>query len=379
MQYIHHSTVKTQRVSDTMKVAFFLAHLGGGGTERVVLNLAYGLVQQGISVDLVLLSKAAPYESLIPQGVSIVLLKSSRISLSIPALVNYLKQQTPNILISALEDNNIIAILAKQISRVPTKVIATVHNNLLGDSQKTLRQKLLPRLIRYIYPYADVIVGVSQGVIKDLIRLGSPPKKTYKIYNPVVMPCIFAKSHEEIEHPWFSPNQPPVILGVGRLDDNKNFSDLIHAFALVRNHRSARLVILGEGVELPNLRSFVRDLNLMEEVDFPGFVVNPFAYMSKARVLVLSSIQEGFGNVLVEAMALGTPVVSTSCDGPSEILAHGQYGKLVAAKDVSAMAKAIIEVLTESPNQNNLRSRAQEFSLEHQLPQYLKLFDLLLA
>jgi glycosyltransferase involved in cell wall biosynthesis len=204
-----------------------------------------------------------------------------------------------------------------------------------------------------------------------------PSNKIKAIYNPIVTPELSKKLQEGVAHPWFSPGQPPVILGVGRLEKQKDFPTLIHAFAKVRQQHPARLMILGEGSEHSHLDSLVQELGLVEDVVFGGFVANPYAYMAQAAVLVLSSAWEGFGNVLVEAMAAGTPVVSTDCEsGPAEILANGQYGKLVAVGDIEGMAKAIAQTLDKAPDSKLLQERADEFSLEKALTQYQQLLSI---
>ncbi|NLO89188.1 MAG: glycosyltransferase, partial [Clostridia bacterium] len=187
------------------------------------------------------------------------------------------------------------------------------------------------------------VVAVSQGVADDLVKTTGLMRELIKvIYNPIVTPELLEKAKESIGHPWFKPGQPPVILSAGRLTAAKDFPTLIHAFARVRAERLARLMILGEGEERPNLESLVRELGLESDVSMPEFVENPYAYMARAAVFVLSSAWEGFGNVLVEAMAVGTPVVSTDCpSGPAEILEGGKWGKLVPVGDVEKLAKAL--------------------------------------
>ncbi|AFY32695.1 glycosyltransferase [Calothrix sp. PCC 7507] len=357
-------------------LAIFLMDLRGGGAERVMLNLAEGFAKRGLKVDLILVQAMGDYLSQIPPNVRVIKLGSGRLVASLPALVNYLKKQRPTTLLSALEDTNIIAILGKQIAGVSTQVIVTVHNNLSQEARnsKQLKRRIIPYLIRWFYPWADAVVGVSQGVVDDLIRFGSPVDRTYVIYNPIVTQKLLEKIQEPLNHSWFLANQPPVILGVGRLDRQKDFSTLIHAFSQVRQQYPLRLIILGEGNERANLEALVDELGLTEDVILPGFVPNPYAYMACATLLVLSSVWEGFGNVLVEAMAAGTHVVSTDCEsGPAEILANGEYGKLVHVGDVEGMAKAIAESITEPPDQDRLKTYANKFSLENALMQYEKL------
>jgi glycosyltransferase involved in cell wall biosynthesis len=207
--------------------------------------------------------------------------------------------------------------------------------------------------------------------------MGLPSGKIEAIYNPIVTPELNEKIQECVDHPWFLPSQPPVILAVGRLEKQKDFPTLIHAFARIRKQYPVRLMILGEGNEHSSLESLVQKLGVAEDVIFPGFVANPYAYMAQARVLVLSSAWEGFGNVLVEAMAAGTPVVSTDCkSGPSEILANGQYGKLVAVGDSKGMAEAIVKTIEEASDSRILKERAIEFSLDKALTQYQQLLPL---
>ena len=361
-----------------LSVAIFLPALDGGGAERVMLNLARGFVAQGIKVDLVLVRAAGPYLSQVPSQVRVVSLGNRRLLLSIPALVRYLRREQPVAMLCGQEDVNIVALWARRLTRVSTQVAVIVHNNLSRDSRNAtqLKRQLTPYLVRWFYPWANAIVTVSRGVAEDLVRIGLPLNCIKVIYNPVVTPDLFKKGEESVEHPWFLPSQPPVILGVGRLEKQKDFPTLIRAFAQVQQQRPVRLIIFGEGPERSDLEALVQEMGLTADVAFPGFVANPYAYMAQSAVCVLSSAWEGFGNVLVEAMATGTPVVSTDCEsGPAEILANGQYGKLVGVGDIKGMAQAIVETLKQPPNSVALQQRAMDFSLEKALAQYLKVLQ----
>jgi glycosyltransferase involved in cell wall biosynthesis len=227
------------------------------------------------------------------------------------------------------------------------------------------------------YPWADGIIAVSQGVADDLgqiTRLSSD--RIQVIYNPIVLPELFTLAQEPVEHPWFKPGEPPVILGVGRLHPQKDFPTLIRAFAEVRKVQQARLMILGDGPERQALTTLVSELGLIEDVAFPGFVQNPYAYMSKAAVFVLSSAWEGLGNVLVEAMAIGTPVVSTNCEsGPGEILDGGKYGRLVPVGDSRAIAQAITSVLAGNTQKLD-PGWLDQFTLEVCVQKYIDLLGL---
>jgi glycosyltransferase involved in cell wall biosynthesis len=234
-----------------------------------------------------------------------------------------------------------------------------------------LKRRIAPYLARKFYPWADAIVTVSQGSADDLVNLGLSSKRIQVIYNPVVTPELFEKAKEPIDHPWFKPGSPPVILGVGRLEKQKDFPTLIRAFAQMHKQRPARLMILGEGKDRPDLEALVQELGLEEDVALPGFVANPFAYMASSAVFVLSSLYEGLPTVLIEAIAVGTRVVSTDCpSGPTEILENGRYGKLVAVGDIKSMAEAIVSTLEEPPDSESLQLKAAEFSLEKAVAKY---------
>ena len=355
-------------------IALFLDHFNGGGVEMVIANLARGMVEQGVAVDLVLCRKWGRYLEKVPDDVRIVDLQAPRMLLGISALARYLKREKPTALLAVQHYTNEVAILAKRLAGVPTQVVVSEHNMLsqYAADAKRLTVRMTPTAARYFYPWADGIVAVSQGVADDLCRVTRlPAKRIQVIYNPAITQDLLQKAKEPLEHPWFKPGEPPVILAVGRLTQEKDFPTLIQAFAKVRQVQPARLVILGDGFKEP-LLTLARELNLEDEIDLPGYVSNPYAYMAKAAVFALSSRWESFGLVLAEALALGTPVISTDCDcGPREILKQGKYGLLVPVGDSSALAEALLETLVHSTQKTVDPSWLQQFSLETVTRQYL--------
>lgn len=333
------------------RITLFLPSLRGGGAERVMLNLAKGFAERGYKVDLVLAKAEGPYLSQVPENVRVIDLKSSRVLYSLPGLIRYLRQERPQALLSALDHANVVALWAKKLSRVPTRVVVSVHSTLSKASTNatSIRARLFPLWVRIFYRWADAVVAVSKGVAEDLIRLTNLPReKVHVIYNPVITPELFAKAEEPLDHPWFAPGEPPVVISVGRLTPAKDYSTLIKTFALVRKEMPARLMILGEGEERPKLEALIKELGLEEDVALPGFVDNPYKYMKHAAVFVLSSRWEGLPTVLIEALALGIPVVSIDCpSGPREILNNGEYGRLVALGNEKELAQNIKATIRE--------------------------------
>lgn len=362
-------------------IALFMPSLGGGGAERAMLNIASGLLDAGFHVDLLLASAVGPYRQQIPEEVRIIDFARGRVLTCLPDLIRYLRDNQPQLLLSTPFRANLLVLLAKRLARSKVRIFvreaATLSESLRRSSPWQTWKAV--SLARIIYPWADGIVAVSAGVASDLqslLKLNSRQMKV--INNPVVNQDLFRMSGDTLDHPWFRPDAPPVILGVGRLAPQKDFVTLIKAFAHVRLLRDCRLMILGEGPERQALQILVDELGLHDVVSMPGFVPNPFPYMRMARLLVLSSRHEGLPNVLIQAMALGTPVVATDCpSGPAEILEQGKFGPLVAIGDTDALASAITSMLERMPNaaaRAQLIERAGNYHTEKVIHDYLSFF-----
>ncbi len=357
------------------RLAIFLPSLAGGGAQRSMLSLAEGLAATGLRVDLVVGNAIGRFRRQVPQGIDLIDLGAARVLGALPSLVSYLSRERPDVLISALDHANLVAICARLISRSPTRVVVSVRNTLSEKVQQSLsrRERMLPWLARRLYPLAEGIVAVSDGVRDDLVvNIGLPPGSVQVLHNPVLTPQLTRLARMDPDHAWFRPGEPPVVLAAGRLTDQKDFPTLLHAFDEVRRHHSCRLVILGEGPERADLESLVRQLGLQDQCDLHGFVDNPYAFMRRARLFVLSSAWEGLPGVLIQAMACGTPVLSTDCpSGPREILDDGRLGALVPVSNPKALAKAMIHALETPPDHDALRARAQDYSLDRVVRDYL--------
>ncbi len=351
--------------------------LVGGGGQRSMLNLAHGIAESGYAVDIVLAQAEGAFLSEVRNSVRVVDLKASRTLTSLPALANYLRRERPGAMLSILGFANIIALLAWRLAGVRTRLFVNEQNTVSAEATNATswKNRMTPRLIKRLYPWADGILAVSQGVSDDLSQLlGIPGERIKVIYNPSVVEAeVRKKAHAPLDHPWFRPGRPPVVVAVGRLQIQKDYPTLIHAFAQVRKTRAARLLILGEGPKRSVLEALVRQLGLEQDVSLPGFVMNPYSYMAQASLFVLSSRWEGLPTVLIEALCCGTPVVSTDCpSGPREILKDGQFGRLVPVEDANALARAILESLEAnriSPPAESWRP----YELESVVSQYVNL------
>lgn len=362
----------------------FLHHAAGfGGITPWMINLANGFAARGSTVDI--LVNARPETPLSCPGLSPavrILNHGYHKPAAMLALLAYLRRERPQVLLGAGHRYNWMAAWAKRLSRTPVRVFLSVHENVSVGSAGMPGRKQRQRFaaMRRLYPRCDGVIAVSEGVAQDLVmEIGLPASLVEIIYNPAVDAALLEKAREPVEHPWFQEGELPVILGVGRLEKQKDFPTLLRAFAALQAHRPSRLVVLGEGRERAALEALAAELGIAERVALPGHVDNPFAYMSRSALFVLSSAWEGFGNVLAEAMAVGTPVVSTDCpSGPREILVDGHYGPLVPVGDVAALTGAMEATLSlpVAVAGETLRQRGASFSVEASVLAYLRRFGL---
>lgn len=311
----------------------------------MLANLAIGFAAYGTKVDVVLARATGPYLASLPSSVNVVDLRARSTLASTPALARYLRYRKPNHLISFQDHANIVAILACKMAGVATQTTVTVHSTwsraLVCADWKT---RAVARLVRLCYPYADHIVAVSRGVADDLASTCALSRGSINvIYNPVIYPELFEAAGAEPDTLVLAPGRTPLVVAIGRLTAAKDFTTLLRAFAILRNRKSnARLIILGEGEDRSRLEDLIRELDITDCATLPGFVTNPYSYLRRASVFVLSSAWEGLPTVLIEALALGVPVVSTDCpSGPREILNGGEHGRLVPVGDAEKLAKQI--------------------------------------
>lgn len=366
-----------------MRVAIFVWGVEGSFA-NVAAGLSKGLLDRDVDVEVVYVHEGAnPQESGFPQRAKLTHLGPRRTILAIPALARYLREQRPDVLISLSWIQNAPAIVAKTMSRWSGTLILNEASSMTYKSKvehrNDVRLRHMPSVARLLYPRAQGLVVPSRDVLEDLeknIGFGRRGPRLRVIANPVDVEDVRARAAKEPENPDLIESSCPLILGVGRLARQKNFGLLIRAFARVRQQRPARLLLLGAGPQRQQLQELATSLNVSEYIQMPGRVHNPFSYMARADVFALSSEEEGFGLVLVEAMASGVPVVATDCPGgPSEILEEGKSGIMVPLNDVAAMAAGLTEVLEDESRGRALVAagyrRAEDFKPERIAAEWL--------
>ncbi len=352
-----------------------------GGITPVVANLAKGFAYRGLIVDMLV---RLPRHSSLPatppnDGIRIINLGTSHRLSTALAVARYLRTERPTALLAAGHRFNLSSAWAKSFSP-KSQVYLSVHHPVSAAAKGNGRWKTWKRwqAISGFYPRADGVVAVSQGVADDLLKHSRLASRQVKVINnPIVTNELLQASQQEMNHSWFTHDAPPVILGTGRLSKPKAFDVLLNAFATIHRQRPCRLIILGEGPLRGELETLADSLGITEDFSLPGFVSNPYAYMRQAKVFALSSAFEGFGNVLVEAMATGTPVVSTDCpSGPREILGNGRYGRLVPVGNSEALAQAIMDTLDNPLDKSVLASAVNRFELDTITSQYMRYLGL---
>lgn len=359
----------------------FLLHAPtGGGAQRRTLQLAGALPA---SAELVFVEAGGALAGEVPTGVSVSVLpsglarlpwvRSSRIrqmAVAIPALAERLRRDPPDVLVAAANHVHLAALCAHALAGRPCRLVLRVSNHLAGGKRGQPVFDWTKRRAAAFYTRADAAVAVSDDIAAQLRGL-APTANVRVLPNPVVDVSFPARMAAPVDHPWLNGS---VVLGVGRLERQKDFPTLVRAAGRL----GARLIILGEGGERPRLKHLARSLGV--ELEMPGFVPDPLPWMARASAFALSSAWEGLPGALIEAMACGCPVVATDCPGgAAELLDHGRLGPLVPVGDDAAMAEALGTVIDRPPDREALRRRAAAFSVDASARTYADLFTELCA
>lgn len=354
------------------KIVFYMSEFRDGGIEVSYINLINEIKLRGINVDLIVgkIFDTKMLSRLDKSGIEVINLGTRhKFSSLIKLSIYFLKNEVVSVLADKDRTASSLCILRK-IFRMKFKIFMNAHINYdeYFRNSKPSKKKNFEKLLDEI----EGVIAVSSGVAQNLKNTFSKNKhKVHTIYNAVIESNHQDASFEINDQYW--EEKIPTILAVGRLEKEKSYETLICAFAILVKKINCRLIILGEGQERRELQKLIDDLSLSDKICLKGFVDNPHEYMVRASVFVLSSISEGLGNVLIEALGAGTPVVSTNCNyGPAEILENGKYGKLVPVKNPEVLAAEIEETLKNPPDKEILRQRSLDFTAEKSAECYLK-------
>lgn len=346
----------------------------------MINNLAQGFIDTGFEVDMVIARARGEHLDSIPEGVHQVRLGTKHTWSALPKLVRYLRRVEPAALLAVKDRAIKAAIIARWISgknvRLVGRIGTTVSAALEGKSP--IRKWFWRTGMRLFYRYIDQIVAVSYGVAEDIRTITELPEPMIRtVPNPVITHRILTLAKEPLDNEWLEDRDTKVILGIGRLTHQKDFPTLLKAFALVRKQLNCRLIILGEGGQRSVIESLILDLGLTGEVQLPGFVTNPYKWIAKSSLFVLSSRWEGSPNALTEALALGIPAVSTDCrSGPREILQDGRYGPLVPVGEVGQLADAIVRTVEDHLPAETLRKAVEQYTVASSVKGYLDSLEL---
>ncbi|RKQ96837.1 glycosyltransferase involved in cell wall biosynthesis [Kushneria sinocarnis] len=358
-----------------------------GSRERMMISVARALMAAGHRVDLLVPGSSPHWREAVPEGARLLelgrgfvdrLRNKQRLALCVPLIARYLRRECPDVLFTMSIPPNLAGLAAGRLagSRVPVVIRqSNVVHLASSEAYRNVRARRRDRLIPLLYPSAEGAIAVSHGVADNLQRVTTLPAERIRvIYNQVVGPELQERAAEPVECSWLEDAEVPVLLAVGRLVTKKDYPTLLRTLARLRQRMGeVRLIILGEGDQRSHLEALRSELGLEQAVALPGRIDNPFAWMARADLLVLSSISEGMPSVLIEAMACGCPVVATDCPaGPAEILGQGRYGRLVPVGDEPALADAIEATLCEPVNGALLAQRADDFSVGGAINQYVE-------
>ena len=365
------------------RLAILISFSGEGGVERMVLNLLEGLAASGVAVDLLAIRAESAHLNQLPRSVRLIDLGVRHTGLAVFPVARYLRRERPAAMLAAKDRAIRAATLARRLAGWQGRLVGRLGTNLsaalAGRSAATRWLRTAP--MRYLYSGVDRIIAVSEGVAQDTLRVaGLPASQVVVVRNPVVTSRLKELAAAPCPHPWLQATEVPVMLAAGRLTEQKDFATLLRAFARLRAKTPVRLIILGEGRLRGALDALARQLGVSDDVALPGFSVNPYAWMSRASLFVLSSAWEGSPNVLTEALALGVPALSTDCpSGPREVLAGGRYGILVPVGDDAGLAEAMRDTLAAPLPAATLRQAVSAYTVEAATQGYLAELGLVTA
>ncbi|RQW84386.1 MAG: glycosyltransferase [Methylococcus sp.] len=366
------------------RVLFFSPSFGDGGVERDTVNLANGFIDLGVSVRLMTRAAGGAFLDQLRPGVERITLSEINPGGLGRELEQVLREHPGSVVLSCNDADDRIAIAVKRrlngqtgarfYIRVGTAIVSRIREDRFHHLTGWLQRRRLSRL----YRDCDGVITTSRGAAREIVNeLKVPHERVTPLPNPTLTPGFGVGDPPTGLHPWFAPGQPPVIIAIGRLARVKDYPTLMRAFAKLRAQRDCRLLILGQGRQRSRLEALADELAIGGDVDLLGFCPDPYGYLRQSRLLVVSSTREGGPIVLIEALALGIPVVSTDCPtGPREILQDGRYGRLVPMENPDLLAEAMAETLDHPPAPDFLRQAAAPYTQMNSSRKHLRTMGL---
>jgi glycosyltransferase involved in cell wall biosynthesis len=349
----------------------------GGGAQRDMVLLCNALVAKGVPLAILVLRDEGSLRLLLDASIRVIPVAGQRLRYAIPGLRRAIRALAPGLVVSSESGLNLCSLVAvRSLPRGirPKLALREVGSPSIAQYRDPYRQnRVAYRFLRYLYRHADRIITLTDGARRDLARNFSVPERLISVMrsNAVIPPAMadrIARWDGE------SGREPDLIVCVGRLSPQKEHRTLLRAMTLMPPHRGWRLAIVGEGPERAALEAYARQLGLAQRVVFTGYVADPFAWMMRAGVAICSSVYEGLCNAIIEALACGTPVVSTDCPyGPREILQDGRYGTLTPVGDAAAMAAGIETALAQTADRRFLMTRSLNYTSESAATKFLEI------
>ena len=369
-------------VKTPQRIAFFLSTSGHSGVDRVAKHLLPALARRGYQVDLLKVRRHGPELGDTDPRIRILDLGHRQTYACLPNLIRYLRREQPAVLLSDKDRVNRTALLARGLAGVDTRLVVRSGTTLSLDlASRGMLERWLQRLsVGRLYPFSDQIIVPSAGAADDMAAYTGLNRELIRVVpSPVVPEWLFDADLPPPQHAWFRDPDSPLILGAGELGSRKDFETLLRGFARLRAQRRCRcrLMIIGRGRGRDRLLTLAAELGVADDFDLPGFIPEPYPYLANADLFAFTSRWEGLGFVLIEALALGTPVVSTDCpSGPNEILQGGRYGRLIPVGDDAALAQAMAATLEAPPPASQLKEAARPYAIEAAADAYLSVMGL---
>jgi glycosyltransferase involved in cell wall biosynthesis len=362
----------SKRINSNAKVFIFIPSLLGGGAERVSVNLANCMAEMGIVVTLIVATRHGKYWEQINPEVKVIRLQNRFAVFSLMPLLRLIREQKPDVVLSTLKAANVLVSMLRAFFLKNIRV--AIREAGVFQQPNDIAAWIYFFLQKVFYRHADVFIVNSSDTLNSFLFSGiTLPQNKVVLANPVYNQSLLEQAKVPIDHLWFKNKTTPIVAGIGRFVRYKGFDILINAVGILKSRgMTIRCILLGEGPEFENLKAMTRELRIENSIDFLGFDINPYRWLSRVDILVLPSRVESFGNVMIEALALDIPVVAANCPGGvAEVLNYGEWGSLFKTEDAEELANALVRQLSFKEARKNSKTRAYDFEIHAVTNMYL--------